>query len=42
VFRWAGIISVTVSIGCFIWGLASAEIAFRNLTPAKPVPASTK
>ena len=35
VFRWAGIISVTVSIGCFIWGLASAEIAFRNLTPAK-------
>src|SRR5260370_31386898 len=42
VFRWAGIISVAVCIGCFIWGLASAEIALRNLTPAKPVPAFTK
>ena len=44
VFRWVGVISVTASIGCFIWGLASAEVAFRNLTPApaKPAAASTK
>src|ERR1700680_3543351 len=30
VFRWVGIISVTASIGCFIWGLVSAEVAFQN------------
>jgi hypothetical protein len=44
VFRWIGVVAVVGSIGCFIWGLASAEVAFSNLTtklspiskPARP------
>jgi hypothetical protein len=34
-FRWFSIICVATSIGCFIWGLASAATSFSNLTPAR-------
>jgi hypothetical protein len=39
--RWFSIIAVTASIGCFIWGLASAGISFSNLTPVRPMAATT-
>jgi hypothetical protein len=32
IFRWIGIISVTASIGCFVWGLVAAKSAFTDLT----------
>ena len=34
IFRWIGVIAVTASIGCFIWGLWSADSAFSALTSA--------
>jgi hypothetical protein len=35
IFRWIGVIAVAASIGCFIWGLWSADSAFSALTAAK-------
>lgn len=36
ILRWFSIIFVAASIGCFIWGLASAGAAFNGLTAARP------
>jgi hypothetical protein len=39
--RWFSIIFVAASIGCFICGLTSAGISFSNLTPVRPMAATT-
>lgn len=43
--RWAeacrlfSVVFVTASIGCFIWGLASAGVSFGNLAPVRSIAA---
>jgi|GEM_PF-2910535 len=39
--RWFSIIFVATSIGCFIWGLVSAGMAFSDLVPVRPPPISS-
>lgn len=36
IFRYIGVASMAVSIGCFVWGLVRAETAFGALTVPKP------